>query len=128
MIQRGLFVIFSKTHNMKQIIFKNSFWNVGHSLLRAYPWSVNGNFDEVVKKSMLKWVEIKNINVEFWPFIDHILKPLGSILQVDNSRITLLHLNMRALVALEPGVFFPYIISLNLEGEYFSWEISLLGN
>ena len=35
---------------------------------------------------------------------------------------------MRVLVALEPGVCFSDIISLNLEGECFSWEISFLGN
>ena len=73
-------------------------------------------------------MEIKNLNAEFWPFIDHILKPIGSVLQIEDSRITLPHLNMHALVALELGVCFLDIISLNLEGEYFSWEISLLGN
>ena len=47
---------------MQERILKKSFWNVGHSLFKAYPWSTNGNFDEVIKKSMPNWVEIKNLH------------------------------------------------------------------
>ena len=67
---------------MQERILKKGFWNVGHSLFRAYPWSANGNFDEVIKKQTPNWVEIKNLHAEFWPFISHILKPLGSVLQI----------------------------------------------
>ena len=49
---------------MQERILKKCFWNVGHSLFRAYPWSVNGNFDEVIKKSMLNWVKIKNLHAK----------------------------------------------------------------
>ena len=79
---------------MQERILKKGFWNVGHSLFRAYPLSVNGNFDEVIKKYMLNWVEIKNLHAKFWPFISHILKPLGSSLQIEESKVTLPHLNV----------------------------------
>ena len=35
---------------------------------------------------------------------------------------------MHVLVALDPDMIFLDIISFNLEGESFSWEVSLLGN
>ena len=62
MIHKGLFIIFLKTHNMQERILKKTFWNVDHSLFQAYPCSTNGNFDEVIKKSMPNWVEIKNLH------------------------------------------------------------------
>ena len=73
-------------------------------------------------------MEIKNLNVEFWSFIPQILKPLGSVLQIEQSRVTILHLNARVLVALAPEVDFPDKISLEFDGESFCWDISLLGN
>ena len=66
--------------------------------------------------------------MEFWPFIPQILKPLGSVLQVEKSRVTLPHLNARVLLALAPEVNFPDNISVDLEGERICWEIALLGN
>ena len=51
MIQKGLFVIFLKPHNMQERVLKKGFWNLEHSLFRGYPWSSNGNFDEFIKKS-----------------------------------------------------------------------------
>jgi hypothetical protein len=128
MIQKGLFVIFLKSHNMQERILKKGFWNVGHSLFRAYAWSPNGNFDKVIERSSPNWVEIKNLQAEFWPFISHIFKPLGDVLQIEESRFTLPHMIARVLVALSPDVVFPDIISLELEGEKFSWEVSLLCN
>ena len=56
------------------------------------------------------------------------MKPLGLVLQIEECRVTLPHLNVCFLVALALDVIFLDIISLNLEGESFSWEVSLLGN
>ena len=64
-------------------------------------------------------MEIKNLNVEFWPFVLQILKPLGSVLQVEQSRVTLPYLNARVLLALASKVEFLNNISLDFDGERF---------
>ena len=89
----------------------------------VYPWSPKGDFDKVVARAPPNWVEIKNLNVEFWPFIPQILKPLGSILQVEQSRVTLLHPNARVLLALAPEVEFPDNISLDFDGKRFAGRL-----
>lgn len=128
MIQKVLFVIFLKNHNMQERVLEKRFWNVGRSVFRVYPWSPKGEFDKVVAKASSNWVKIKNLNLEFLPFILQILKPLGSVLQVEQSRVTLPHLNGRVLLVLASEDDFPDRISLELEGEKYCWEIALLGN
>ena len=72
---------------------------------------------------MIAHVEIKNLNVEVWSFILQILKPLGFVLQIEQSQVTLPHLNARVLVALAPKVDFPDKISLDFDGESFCWDL-----
>ena len=113
---------------MQERVLEKRFWNVGRSMFKVYPWSPKDDFDKVFARAPPNWVEIKNLNVEFWPFIPQILKLLGFVLQVEQSRVTLPHLNAKVLLALALEVNFPDNISLDLEGERFCWEISLLGN
>ena len=54
--------------------------------------------------------------------------PLGSVLKIEQSCVTLPHLNARVLVALALEVDFPDKISLDFDGESFFWDISLLRN
>ena len=49
-------------------------------MFRAYPWSPKCNIEKIVARAPQNWVEIKNLNAEFWSFIPQILKPLGSVL------------------------------------------------
>lgn len=49
-------------------------------------------------------------------------------MQVEESRVTLLQLKAQVLIDLEPAIDFPNAISLDIEGDPFAWEISLLGN
>lgn len=97
-------------------------------MFRAYPWSPKCNIEKMVGHAPPNWVEIKNLNVEFCSFIPQILKPLGFVLQIEQSYVTLPHLNARVLVALAPEVDFLDKISLDFHGESFYWDISLLGN
>ena len=73
-------------------------------------------------------MEILGVQPEFWPFLSQILKPLGSVLQVNDTKITLPHLNARVLLAPNPGIAFPENISINFEGEPFIWKINKLGD
>lgn len=122
MIQKGLFVIFLKSHNMQDRVLKKDFWNVGCSLFREFPWSPKGNVEQVIARSSPNWVEIKNLQPEFWPFIPQIQNPLGSVLQVEESRTTLPHLNARLLLHLIPRLCF---LTLSL---FILKEKALLGN
>ena len=56
------------------------------------------------------------------------VQPLGFVLQVEESKHTLPHLNVRVLGPLVPDIDFPEAISMVLEEESFLWEVSLLGN
>lgn len=80
MIQKGLFVVFFRSHNMQERVLKKVFQSIGHSLFRAFPWSPKGNYEQVVERFSPNWVELKQLQQEFWPFIPQILKPLGSML------------------------------------------------
>ena len=106
MIQKGIFFSFFKNHNMQEKILEKKFWNVGRLMFRAYPWSPKCNIEKMVVGSPPNWVEIKNLNVEFWSFTLQILKPLGFVLQIEKSRVTLPHLNARVLITLAPKVDF----------------------
>jgi len=128
MIQKGMFVVFLKNHNMQERILEKKFWNVGRLMFRAYPWSPKCNIEKMVARAPPNWVEIKNLNVEFWSFISQILKPLGFVLQIEQSQVTLPHLNARVLVALAPKVDLIDKIPLEFDGESFYWDISLLAN
>ena len=63
MIQKGMFVVFLKNHNMQERILEKKFWNVGRSMFRAYPWSPKCNIEKMVACAPPNWVEIKNLNV-----------------------------------------------------------------
>ena len=106
MIQKGKFVVFFKNRTMQERILEKKFWNVGRSLFRAYPWSPKCNIEKTIVRAPPNWAEIKNLNVEFWSFILQILKPLGYVLQIEQSQVTLLHLNASVLVALALEVDF----------------------
>ena len=57
-----------------------------------------------------------------------IVQPFGSVLQVEDVRYTLMHLNARILITLTPDIEFLDYISMDQEEEKFVWEVSLLGN
>lgn len=97
-------------------------------MFRALPWSPNCKFETVIARCSPFWVELRNVQPEFWQFIPHLLKPLGSVLQVEEAKVTLPHLNARALVILNPDVVFPDEISLGIEGEKWNWTIVKLGD
>ena len=97
-------------------------------MFRVLPWSPKGKIEDVAQRVSPFWVEILGVQPEFWPFLSHILKPLGSVLQVEDTKITLPHLNARVLLAPNPGIGFPENISVNFEGEPFIWKINKLGD
>ena len=47
MVQRGLFVVFVKTHSIQERVLNKKFWNVGKSLFKAFSWLLTGNVEEV---------------------------------------------------------------------------------
>lgn len=74
------------------------------------------------------WLEIKNVPIKFWAFLPQILKPLGNILQIEDSRVTLPHLNARFFIALNSEAQILGKIYLNFEDEVIFWDIDILGN
>ena len=92
---------------------------MGKSLFRAFPWFQTVNVEEIFAMASPNWVEIENLNVEFWPFIRQLLKHIGSHLQIGQFKTTLPHLNARVPVTLEPEIVFPNNISLNIYFEAF---------
>ena len=97
-------------------------------MFRALPQSLKGKIEDVAQRVSPFWVEILGVQPEFWPFLSQILKPLGSILQVEDTKITLPHLNARVLLAPNPGIAFLKNISINFEGEPLIWKINKLGD
>ena len=83
MIQRGMFVIFLKTHAMQEKVLKKGLWNVGQTLFRALPWALCSKPEQMPSNSSPFWVELQNVQPKFWPFIPHLLKPLGLVMQID---------------------------------------------
>jgi hypothetical protein len=79
-------------------------------------------------RSSHHWLEIINLQPDFWPFLPHMLKKLGFILQMEESKVTLPHLNARVFIAQFPEMDVPKRLALKLDESVFECEISLLGN
>lgn len=105
---------------MQEGVLKKNFRNVRQSLFRAFPWSPKGNLEQVVTRSTPIWVELKDLPADFWPFIPQILRSLRNVMQIENSRATLPHLNARILIALQPEVNFPDRVSLDIESDRYN--------
>lgn len=66
--------------------------------------------------------------VQYWSFLPQLLKPLRNVLHIEESRVTLPHLNAKVLIALDPNSVIPDKITLTVEGKTSCWDMEVLGN
>lgn len=83
MVQKEMFIVFLKNHVMQEKVLKKGLWYIAQTLFRAFPWAPKRKPKHVHSSSSLLWVEIKGVQPEFWSFISHMLKPLATVLQVE---------------------------------------------
>lgn len=116
MIQRGLFVILLKNHEMHEVIIKKWFWSIGKTVFRALAWLPEALNEEILALSSSRCMIIKKVPPKICNFIPLLLDPYERVIKIDNTKSPLPHSNIRALVSLTPGVNIPDWTLLKLDG------------
>lgn len=127
MLQKGLFLIFFNDKETQKKVLEKQFWNVGNSCFRAIPWNPIACKEEIMALSNPKWVIIKNIPPFLWNCISKFIEPLGKVIKIDTSTTLLPHMDVRVLIALNPGSALPSIIDICIESQLFSCPLEYLG-
>lgn len=64
--------------------------------------------------SYTRWVTVKNVPPLLWAFLPQLLTPLGNAIRIEESKVILLHMDLRALILLLLGMEISKIIDINV--------------
>lgn len=96
-------------------------------MFKAIAWSPEATHNKIMFFSVPRWVSVKNMQPKMWFMLPRLFKFVGTILQIEKSRVTLPHLDARILVSFHSRVKISDAIELEFDGKLYKCEIEALG-
>ena len=92
-------------------------------LFRSFPWSPRGDMEKFVARSIPNWLKIKMCVSKILVLFASDFETIGKILQIEESRVILPHLNAIVLIVPNPEIDITGKVALEFDEEVFYWDI-----